>query len=182
MGGFFEEMNIDYRYEPEGFWNEVEYLDGDTMKKQTFYYLPDFYLPESKTWVEVKGNAQELMEDNEKMTWMLDFVSPLPHFHESFGTKAGLLLLGDIPNPHGGYIVHPLIQHHEGLIRTYAHFTNAFLGNIEVLSNNYTAGTGFSECFWDTQIFFAGGIIYGDDIKKAYLKARQARFEHGEEG
>jgi hypothetical protein len=41
---FLDCLNMEYLYEPEG----IEFPDG-TM------YLPDFYLPESKTFLEVKG-------------------------------------------------------------------------------------------------------------------------------
>lgn len=42
---FLDEMRIPYRYEIEGFdfGNEI-------------HYLPDFWLPETKTWLEIKGN------------------------------------------------------------------------------------------------------------------------------
>lgn len=40
---FFEELGIQWRYEPEGF----KLLNGD-------YYLPDFYLPNSDLWLEIK--------------------------------------------------------------------------------------------------------------------------------
>lgn len=43
---FFDEMGIKYEYEPEGF------VLGDST-----CYLPDFYLPECKTYVEVKGSG-----------------------------------------------------------------------------------------------------------------------------
>lgn len=41
---FFDALGIRYEYEPEGF----ELSDGTL-------YLPDFYLPDSKSWFEVKG-------------------------------------------------------------------------------------------------------------------------------
>lgn len=41
---FFDALSIKYLYEPEGF----RLRDGT-------YYLPDFYLPELKTWIEIKG-------------------------------------------------------------------------------------------------------------------------------
>ena len=40
---FFNTLGISYEYEKEGF-----DLDGT-------YYLPDFWLPEQKCWIEVKG-------------------------------------------------------------------------------------------------------------------------------
>lgn len=40
---FFDTLGIEYRYEPEGF----DLACG--------WYLPDFYLPEQKYWIEIKG-------------------------------------------------------------------------------------------------------------------------------
>lgn len=51
---FFDALGIKYEYEPEGF----QMSDG-TM------YLPDFYLPESKSFFEVKGIMSE--EDDHKI-------------------------------------------------------------------------------------------------------------------
>ena len=45
---FFDALGVKYEYEPEGF-----VLSDGT------YYLPDFYLPESKSWFEVKGEMDE---------------------------------------------------------------------------------------------------------------------------
>lgn len=41
---FFDAVGLKYEYEKEGF-----DLDG-------IYYLPDFWLPELKTWIEIKGD------------------------------------------------------------------------------------------------------------------------------
>lgn len=58
---FFDAMNLDYLYEPEGF----ELPGGQ-------YYLPDFWIPmpnhvkgpDSGYWVEIKPTEPEKMEDN----------------------------------------------------------------------------------------------------------------------
>lgn len=41
---FFDELGIEYEYEPEGF-----------DLGEAGYYLPDFWLPEQKYWIEIKG-------------------------------------------------------------------------------------------------------------------------------
>lgn len=46
---FFDDLRIQYMYEPEG----MRLSDGTL-------YLPDFYLPESKTFFEVKGIMNEI--------------------------------------------------------------------------------------------------------------------------
>ena len=52
---FFDEAGIKYEYEPEGF----DLGDG-------LFYLPDFYLPDEDTWVEVKGKPLSI-EEREKI-------------------------------------------------------------------------------------------------------------------
>lgn len=53
---FFDSAGIQYNYEPEGF----ELSDGTK-------YLPDFYLPESDTFFEVKGIMSDYDEHKIKM-------------------------------------------------------------------------------------------------------------------
>ena len=48
---WFDFLRIDYRYEPEGF----DFGNG-------LRYLPDFWLPEFGTWLEVKGKPPMLSE------------------------------------------------------------------------------------------------------------------------
>ena len=45
---FFEALDVDWVYEPEGFVLE----DGT-------HYLPDFYLPQHRVWLEIKGSHHE---------------------------------------------------------------------------------------------------------------------------
>ena len=49
---FFDAMEIEWRYEAQGFEKIIDTEDGPG---ETVRYLPDFYLPEFGTWVEVKG-------------------------------------------------------------------------------------------------------------------------------
>jgi len=53
----FDQLGIKYYYEPEGFSNNG------------IAYLPDFFLPDSKTWFEVKGVLGE--EDEKKIDMFL---------------------------------------------------------------------------------------------------------------
>ena len=71
---FFDALGIKYLYEPEGF----ELRDGS-------YYLPDFYLPELKTWVEIKG----VMRDQ-------DF-RKIKMFSSELEDDERLIVLKDIP-------------------------------------------------------------------------------------
>lgn len=55
----FDDLGIDYVYEPEGF----EFEDGTK-------YLPDFYLPELEAWFEVKGVMSE--KDEHKIRLLVE--------------------------------------------------------------------------------------------------------------
>lgn len=125
---FFDSMGIEYQYEPEGFEKILDW-DDDKSKHEIVRYLPDFYLPESGTWVEVKGGIVS-SDDAKKMAKMLDFGSPLPFFTDSSSNQSyssekfkagivypchGLLMLGDVPEGKHGLVLHPLIVHGKGL-------------------------------------------------------------------
>lgn len=56
---FFDELGILWEYEKEGY----EFSDGSR-------YLPDFWLPELKIWVEIKGE-QPTEEEERKMDWLV---------------------------------------------------------------------------------------------------------------
>jgi hypothetical protein len=135
---FFDAIGIEWEYEKEGFTND----EGD-------YYLPDFYLPETKTWVEVKGDTNYFLEDknHEKMVRLLDYGGVLPHFSWSGGKEhstRGLLLLGNIPEPKfDGQYIFPIIQHDKGLERQWVRFqvwvdkkSGCVKGSIDNVSKN----------------------------------------------
>lgn len=53
---FFDAMGITYEYEPEGF------------KTPYGNYLPDFYLPQLRAWMEVKGGREWTPDERAKLT------------------------------------------------------------------------------------------------------------------
>jgi hypothetical protein len=169
---FFDAMGYIWEYEPEGF---VSTDWGSPIR-----YLPDFYLSASKTWVEVKGSDESLKEDAQRLECILDFDSPLPGMCNSYDDKnhtKGLLILGNIPEPRHGYIYHPIIQHHEGLVWSWCHFLP---NDVAVVTNRK-----FIEYFpeeWSTQYYFkeTKKTMVTNILVAAYKKARQSRFEHGE--
>lgn len=69
---FFNVLGVKYEYEKEGY-----DLDGT-------YYLPDFWLPEQKYWIEIKGNTNAVGYDN------------VFKLSESTGCK-GFVISGEIP-------------------------------------------------------------------------------------
>jgi hypothetical protein len=52
---FFDHMGIRWEYEPQGF----ELTHRLSLEAGTFYYLPDFWLPELSLWAEVKGSLTD---------------------------------------------------------------------------------------------------------------------------
>ena len=124
---FFDALGIRYKYEEYGFEKTVDGV--------TYRWLPDFYLPDSCTWVEVKGG--KVSEDDAlKMAMILSGNDcPIPFFErsgkpESFAldaydqnlfeelggipinthsTMPGVLMLGEIPDCQDCWVVHNLI-------------------------------------------------------------------------
>lgn len=182
---FFDAMKIKYQYESEGF--KIDFCDDESV-----YYLPDFYLPEFKCYVEVKGCDESLFNDGFKIACAIDFnASPC---------SEGLLILGDIPNPEEIYKDHiPIFSYlycRKGIRHEYAAFIYQIIPKLyvgdkifeglysidgedysDVFANQSIPKTTSTECKWLT----SETMIWKQDVlKAAYTKARQARFEHGE--
>ena len=176
---FFDTLNIKWEYEKEGFTNGTD------------CYLPDFYLPATKTWVEVKGDPDELKRKSDTMYRLLDFRPVLPYFSTGSGkdNRFGLILLGNIPYPDDEYttiIEHPIVRHDDGLIRSWCMFIsgkhlNGGFGSPFLTDGFFGIGDGDSS-LWDItprlQHNLSGSPspqIY--DTNVAYLTARAKRFE-----
>jgi hypothetical protein len=95
---FFDEMGIEWVYEPEGY-----ILNNEE------WYVPDFYLPQFKTWAEVKG----VFGQSELTTAVnaLDY-GALPETQDGIGTTRGLLYLGNVPKakPNENFLAHQHIM------------------------------------------------------------------------
>lgn len=178
----FDELDIKWEYEKEGFtitlgWSEDGY--------GTRNYLPDFYLPESKTWVEVKGSVEDVTDDYWYMlACAVDWGGYLPHVSDSLDTERGLVVLSGIPSPEI-LPLFPIIQHSKG----------GWCGAVQLTDNGFEfsnlGGQTYFDASWGEE---AGTEIkkhcirildreYSPEseiIKKAITKARSARFEHGE--
>lgn len=190
---FFDAAGIEYQYEPEGFEKETHL--GRTR------YLPDFYLPKSGTWVEVKATPEKLNQESEKLNAFLDYGCPLPGFTDSgyLNTRQpvnGLMFLYDIPWVDYGWVFHPVVTHSKGLEVKYAGFNN---GNVVWFSYDFIKGVcicgnpdgrktldDLSADFiypgeWNKlkQIVVEAKSAHPETVS-AYKKARSARFEHGE--
>lgn len=80
---FLDTLGVRWEYEPQG------YLVGARRRP----YLPDFYLPELRWWVEVKGPMERL-----DIPLLLDAVDPVHGLgREDAFCMTNMLVLGDIP-------------------------------------------------------------------------------------
>lgn len=108
---FFNALGIEYLYEPEAF--PVQDPAGFCGE---WAYLPDFYLPESDVWVEVKGALENATDEYLRMILSAVESSSLP------GNSGNLLWLGDVPRWSGR--VHPVVQRGKGGVIGSAVFTD----------------------------------------------------------
>jgi len=157
---FFDHMGIPWNYEPQG------YVLADGRR-----YLPDFYLPEPATWVEVKGSNNQL-DVNMFRRAAQDLPRLAPEAGE-IGPK--LLLLGPIPRPHTfdwGWIGGSPRYHGQGTV---------------------LHRWGFGPYHKNRRPWWLSGPVARETVKPelepsehgchdAYKAAASARFEHGENG
>jgi hypothetical protein len=157
-------------------------------KDKALRYLPDFYLPKSETWIEVKGSDEQLEKAEAFLEEFLDYGSPLPGFDNSYGKRKyrlthGLVILGEVPCPDFGLNLHTIIQHEKGLHYSHMYFDPAepvvlSLDEHELLE--LIAGVG--EPKLTTKATFVPCKRGWPKVHDAYRAARSARFEHGENG
>lgn len=195
---FFDTLGIPYEYESQGFEINSYGQDEDgAPDERGWRYLPDFYLPATKTWVEVKGTLDGLPDDYLHMiACAIDWGGQLPDVGDSDWTRRGLLWLGSIPEPVKAETPgHLILQHEKGGWCRAARF-NPEIG----LCNSAPMDglDGYFDSSW--------GVSAGEKIRSvleqtsyppraisweetcpaklmaAYRAARSARFEHGESG
>jgi hypothetical protein len=189
---FFDALGLRWEYEPQGFVVTTP-DEGGLLPPARWHYLPDFYLPGSRTWVEVKGSLGDVPADYFKMiAHAVDWGGQLPDMRESFRTARGLLWLGPIPTDalcKRGLPNHVLLQHGkggwiadtcftpEGLRPTdtgeYA-FDSSYCG-IEVAGE--TIREGLADLVYDSPGWWPAPAGQNGPVFEAYRKARQARFE-----
>lgn len=150
----FDALNIKYEYEPEGF----DLGDG-------YYYLPDFYLPDQGVWVEIKGKALT-EEEREKIERFCVNKCDMVNGGERFRLFSGeipkeAVMIKDAPG-----IPCFIYSSPAETKRAIEHFHGEC---------NKTPRTGVLMLgLWMNPAFTK------ELVNKALLKARQARFEHGE--
>ena len=181
---FFDSLGIEYQYEPDGF------VGLDDIK-----YLPDFYLTKAHVYVEVKGTDEALKKDARKITAAIDF--------DATPISTGIIIVGDIPNPDkiswGNIPMFNYLYCKKGIVSEYAAFTDSVFqpmkvarGNDDILIHLFSYDEDFSDyfgedgalpnnvsvnCIWSKENMLSRRF---ENLKAAYTKARQARFEHGE--
>jgi hypothetical protein len=187
---FFDTMGWKWTYESEGYernWNG-----------QRHRWLPDFYLPEFKCLVEIKADWSNCTKDDlEKIVFLMDWPwvetnSPLPDFVCSF-EHIGILLLDKIPFFDDDDFRYQTrcqtgLEYHKGIwTRNIALTDNGLLNlNVGVWREQIDISQGIDCCF---DQFHKMPRLYQCQYKhpcyqveEAGLKARYARFEHGEQG
>lgn len=159
---FFDHLEIEWQYEPQGF------VIGDRP------YLPDFLLTETWTWVEVKGD-----EDDLDHALMISAAEQLPP-----GAGPTLLLLGPLPVPpeNGDWAWMGLEAYPPDcpdVIDTWWGFGCGYLYS----ANETSCAPPYSQR-WDDHWLKPALDMHPERDKavKAYRAARSARFEHGEKG
>lgn len=158
---FFDYMGIEWLYEPEGY-----VLSDGT------YYLPDFFLPECGTWVEVKGSDATL---DKKLMYRAAIELP-PYSGERNPEAPSLMILGTPPRevPYGRDLSWT------GL----ADFSNGCGLMEEQWSWTFARWDSIKRPWNDAAKDFSTEPLESTDrtgaMSDAYAMFRSARFEHGE--
>lgn len=163
---FFKYAGLSYEYEKQGYhlkWQDHEH-----------FYLPDFWLPQLDTWIEIKGNLDLITNDDIDKAFLLSFLS-----------KKDLLLIGGqpsadvdgrdqilwfridnrrkVPVPYGDSTNTNCL---------YVRFTNTIGCDGDLPRKLGLVHDGLKPCkVWDH---------VSEEIDWIYKKAAYARFEHGE--
>lgn len=178
---FFDTLNIKWEYEPEG------------IRFDTHTYLPDFWLPREKIYVEVKGD--DSLATPEYRAMLADAID-----YNTTPLSQGLLLLGPVPDVRNATIVlHSHLSWRKGVELDSRAFRIAPSWDYGWLASPYEGIGGYSDsssapefpshATWNARVLRielcgTGGRWFPmqKQIKEAYEAARSARFEHGESG
>lgn len=175
---FFDYAGIDYQYEPEGY-----VLDDGTM------YLPDFYLPDFDLFVEIKPLKRN--NEKERRTWEDKC------FRFAFNTNQSILLC--YGEPAEGVYRSLYTQYADDDSGGTMEFDSLFADvdggiSLVVASSDadrmiYCDSNRIIACLYESALWDEAktqnrpwNISEDDYYGYAMLKARQARFEHGEVG
>jgi hypothetical protein len=164
---FLDAAAIKWDYEAEGF-----NLDGT-------YYLPDFWLPKSKSFLEIKPDTSSWLEDRAELKPLLSLLA----------TTSGnnVFLVQGAPNPEdpelSNFTPHVVSFAPGKGICSARLFECPHCGQVAFRRMDQGAWEMWCECrgeiFDDTNY---NPFELSSRIRHAMQQARQARFEHGERG
>ncbi|MCL5104962.1 MAG: hypothetical protein M1133_12730 [Armatimonadetes bacterium] len=158
---FFDTLDVPYEYEPEGF----ELGNG-------IRYLPDFWLPDQQCWVEIKRGLP--MKQEKLKASALAAASGNPVF-----VFFGPIKAPDIDSPRNWALDSPATYAIKFYLdgRYSAPFIWCQCPACGRLSIEHLGQMGSRCCLDEDEDGLAS-----DQLREAYLSARQARFEFGEQG
>lgn len=183
---FFDQIGVEYQYEPEGF----KLSDGT-------YYLPDFYLPYFKCYVEIKPKGLNTYEeaknkcitlfgDLKDQITMLCIGDPMDNnmrifCNDSSDSGAGIMYDGwKAEFLRGVHFIHNATDEDDGewfQDKRSVSMCVYVVDEERVLCTSDWNNLPAFKFHYDHEI-----INYRDDLEGEMLVARQARFEHGECG
>lgn len=180
---FFDVMGIKYEYEPEGF-------EADGVK-----YLPDFYLPEADRWIEIKGKKLT-MEDIEKCSRFCEAQDKDGVKFTVFIGQPSDLIIGIKPNKDKQTVSYTT-NLNEARIVGVAGYSYQWKNYdvVDVFQGERSEKRHVDEdpirfmnpdlCEEDIptrfmQMIWWDGTVKKENLIKAALVSRRARFEHGE--
>lgn len=183
---FFDDAGIKYQYEPQGF----ELKDGS-------WYLPDFFLPWFNMYVEIKPSG---MEDHviEKAKIKLEKMFEAEFVHDDGEGIFVSLFIGDplekdckwiycnYSDDEGGGTAWFPFTFAEGATHNGEYGFTKHCITVLVGDDGYSGDdTVFLNNLWEPNYYITNSFEFNNirsDLHHAEVKARQARFEHGECG
>jgi hypothetical protein len=178
---FFDSLGLPYQYEPEGY-----NLEGE-------FYLPGFYLPSIKLWVEVKGKRPT--EQEERLLRLLvkhtqtsaTFLGPFENYVSSDIVFSAYTNYGF----HGYYCYNKIPDNTSDSSWSHVSFDFVYLfcecRHCGAIGYQFDGRSARIPCCDTNKKIHKDGYDkdYNFDsprLLRAYEKAMQARFEHGEKG
>jgi hypothetical protein len=160
---FFKSLALPYHYEPEGF-----NFDGSC-------YLPDFWIPSWKSYVEIKWEKPSLEE-----------LGKAELLNAQLGKN--LLLVYGEPWPKKYNVIpfgsHQVLMHADGTMLQFMQCrrcTNIFLVSIDDSDTHWAGSTiGHPTAASDCRGCSDRYPLIHNEIERAFSNAMTARFEHGE--
>ena len=189
---FFNHLGIRWEYEPQGYMIGPYFPECPTWVDTRRPYLPDFWLPGHRLWVEVKGSVNNI--DNElildasisHLNWGLPADPHGGVFNDGTRNTRRMLILGQIPPDTKNVVVHALTGFHKGDVGVQdAEFTDA--GRVEAYGERGYLGADYGSDNADPKLDLVSPLYFRNlqqhhKVRAAYTAARKARFEHGESG